>query len=671
MLDIVKQKIVKKIKKYLIKAGIVFTIILVLIAALQTLNPFKHLFGDDSTDGYYGSNTSYNSDTVCIDGLVYDNPDAPVYTEFGDRAKNIRDVVRPYLQEVGLEQYIDIIVAICAQESGCGSSGNDWMQCGHTGESGLPALKAGVDHFKTLLDVYVIPQNCTDIKVLIQSYNMGCTYVKRCMNAGGKDTKQLRIAQRNEYGGGSSGWGDIDYADKAMKRVIGQPPADAGINNCMTSLACEQLRSELVALARAQIGKPYIHGKEGPDSYDCSGLTRYCYKKVAGINLEHKAQKQYNASTKISESEVLPGDLVFFSDTNSTSAITHVGICTGNGMLVDAPGTGRKVQERKIWSKGKVGYGRFISVSEVTRDTVNQDRTKLITLAEKQIGKPYLWGAAGPNKFDCSGLSMYCYRQALGISISHSSQTQYNQSTKIKENEAMPGDLVFFSKKGSTSAINHVGIYIGNGMMIEAPHKNATVRKYSIKQHGNCVGYGRYIKNQTVGVTSSVPYYAMGDTRWKGLPWKGPHSNTVALSGCGPVSMAMVLSYWTGKTLTPDKVVDWCNKNPYYHATGGMSDAFPKAISNAYGVRCNSISWNDVVSELKKGHVVVTSAKKGAFTNYGHIIVLTGITSSGKIKVNDPNKSNYTHADLKDGFANGFSPDFIKKNTKKWWSTYK
>jgi peptidoglycan DL-endopeptidase CwlO len=90
--------------------------------------------------------------------------------------------------------------------------------------------------------------------------------------------------------------------------------------------------------------------------------------------------------------------------------------------------------------------------------------------AYKELGKPYVWGAAGPNSFDCSGLTQYVWAKA-GVYLDHYTGSQWNEGRHVSRDQLRPGDLVFFG-----SDLHHVGIYIGNGNMIEAPHTGADVR---------------------------------------------------------------------------------------------------------------------------------------------------------------------------------------------------
>ncbi len=96
-----------------------------------------------------------------------------------------------------------------------------------------------------------------------------------------------------------------------------------------------------------------------------------------------------------------------------------------------------------------------------------------LPLVAKYAGKPYLWGAAGPNAFDCSGLTMYVYKQ-LGVLLQRSANDQFRTTLHVRYADAQPGDLIFFYD--TTGYVYHVGMYAGNGMMWDAPHTGAVVR---------------------------------------------------------------------------------------------------------------------------------------------------------------------------------------------------
>ena len=102
-----------------------------------------------------------------------------------------------------------------------------------------------------------------------------------------------------------------------------------------------------------------------------------------------------------------------------------------------------------------------------------------IAFARAQIGKPYEWAADGPSTFDCSGLTMRAWEQG-GVSLPHYSVAQYEQSEKVAISDLRPGDLVFFASGSDYHSIYHVGLYLGDGLMIEAPYTGEDVRVSSI-----------------------------------------------------------------------------------------------------------------------------------------------------------------------------------------------
>ncbi|MFC9928482.1 NlpC/P60 family protein [Streptomyces sp. NPDC127190] len=107
-------------------------------------------------------------------------------------------------------------------------------------------------------------------------------------------------------------------------------------------------RAELaVAFARAQIGRPYVSGASGPGSYDASGLTQAAWK-AAGVTLPRSARDQAAAGTPVPLADARPGDLVFFYDDSS-----HVGLCTGNGMMIHSPEPGAYIREDSVYRWGE------------------------------------------------------------------------------------------------------------------------------------------------------------------------------------------------------------------------------------------------------------------------------------------------------------------------------
>ena len=109
--------------------------------------------------------------------------------------------------------------------------------------------------------------------------------------------------------------------------------------------------------------------------------------------------------------------------------------------------------------------------------------SKILETAYTKLGSPYVWGATGPNSFDCSGFTSWVYRQH-GISLSRTAQAQSQGGKAVDRADLQPGDLVFFGS--STSRITHVGIYVGNGQMVHSPQTGDVVKVSSLNRNYVC-----------------------------------------------------------------------------------------------------------------------------------------------------------------------------------------
>lgn len=115
-------------------------------------------------------------------------------------------------------------------------------------------------------------------------------------------------------------------------------------------------------------------------------------------------------------------------------------------------------------------------------------QSQIVHIAMHYIGVPYVWGGESPSGFDCSGLVQYVYRK-VGIWLPRTSYEQYREGSSVSTSELEPGDVVFFEP--TWDGPGHVGIYIGGGRFIEAPHTGAVVRVRSLQDAG-MVGARRY-----------------------------------------------------------------------------------------------------------------------------------------------------------------------------------
>ncbi|GEL15633.1 C40 family peptidase [Pediococcus cellicola] len=114
--------------------------------------------------------------------------------------------------------------------------------------------------------------------------------------------------------------------------------------------------------------------------------------------------------------------------------------------------------------------------------------SKVYSQARKQLGKRYVYGAVGPNSFDCSGLTKYVYKKSIKKALPRTAQSQYNKYKKVSTRSRKKGDLVFFGS--SKKHISHVGIYVGSGKMIDAQNRGVITEKVA-SPWWHCVGYCR------------------------------------------------------------------------------------------------------------------------------------------------------------------------------------
>jgi cell wall-associated NlpC family hydrolase len=132
---------------------------------------------------------------------------------------------------------------------------------------------------------------------------------------------------------------------------------DPGSSKANCSILATGKAETVLRYACAQLGKPYVFGGAGPNSFDCSGLTMMAYKQI-GINLSHYVPNQWSASRRVSRADLQPGDLVFFNHND------HMGMYVGNGKFIQAPHTGDVVKISSLsdayYSSVFMGGGRLL-----------------------------------------------------------------------------------------------------------------------------------------------------------------------------------------------------------------------------------------------------------------------------------------------------------------------
>ena len=163
------------------------------------------------------------------------------------------------------------------------------------------------------------------------------------------------------------------------------------------------------------------------------------------------------ATTPVQANEVVPTSVnVAASASHATSVATRSAVTpVSKAAAVKA-------------AQAKVAAARAARVARI--------RSSIVSIALSKVGASYIAGHAGPNSFDCSGLALYVYAKAAGISLPHYSRAQYSMSTHISASSLRAGDLVFFFRNGA----HHVAVYIGGGKMVGAANPRHGVRIDSV-----------------------------------------------------------------------------------------------------------------------------------------------------------------------------------------------
>ena len=144
----------------------------------------------------------------------------------------------------------------------------------------------------------------------------------------------------------------------------------------------------------------------------------------------------------------------------------------------------------KAFAAVAFAFAGLVTVSTVSANNAQQvqaaskatKRNKVVSLAKKEVGKRYVYGATGPNAFDCSGLTSFVYSRAIGKNISRTTFTQVKRGKTVRVSTAtlQKGDLLFWGSKNSPY---HVGIYVGGGKYVHAATPSQGVRKQSLSRY--------------------------------------------------------------------------------------------------------------------------------------------------------------------------------------------
>ena len=275
-------------------------------------------------------------------------------------------MVSRYARQYGIEEYVSYLLAIMMVESG--GKGADVMQSSES--LGLPpnslsrekSIEQGCKYFASLLSSSK-DKGC-DIDSVVQSYNYGGGYLDYVAGRGKKHSSALAESFSREKSGGVK----VDYKNDISIRYNGGWRYDYGnmfyvelVRQYLTAVHFDDATvQKIFDEALKYQGWRYVFGGDSPHtSFDCSGLTQWCYGK-AGITLPRVAQDQYDATQHITLEQAQAGDLVFFHSTYDAGAyITHVGIYAGNDRMYHAGDPiGYADLNDAYWQQHLAGAGR-------------------------------------------------------------------------------------------------------------------------------------------------------------------------------------------------------------------------------------------------------------------------------------------------------------------------
>ena len=209
----------------------------------------------------------------------------------------------------------------------------------------------------------------------------------------------------------------------------------------------------------------YVHGdyvSKGTTDNSTTGTTKYVSASV-GLNVRSGAGTSYSKLGKLEYKE----KVTVLSTSNGWSKINY----NGKTGYVDSS----YLQSTVPGSNGNNANNN--------NNTVSTKANEVIAYAKTLLGKPYVWGAQGPNSFDCSGFTYYVFKNKAGIVLPRTSSAQSKYGTYVSKSNLKAGDLVFFDTNGANDGnVSHVGMYIGNGQMIHASYGQKKISKSLCKR---------------------------------------------------------------------------------------------------------------------------------------------------------------------------------------------
>lgn len=275
---------------------------------------------------------------------------------------------------------------------------------------------------------------------------------------------------------------------------------------------------------------------------------------------------------------------------------------------------------------------------------MNSKQQAVVNLAKQQVGKPYVWGAAGPNSFDCSGLVQYVYSHAAGINLPRVTTQQETCGSEVSLNALEPGDLLFWGNRGSTY---HVAIYIGGGNFVQAPEPGQNVKVTNMKYY-----YPSFARR----VISATPDIVNNGS----LDSLVVNGNKIHLSGWStttdhnalPYSYLFALDAKTGAELTRWKF-DRKQRPDVYNAYPNVPNSLNSGFDETYDI-----------PDVLKGHQVKFMVRYSSFADgntymqdYGFDKIQDFPNQFNEVSINDLVQTNISTVHLRGWHLANYSAD--------------
>ena len=224
----------------------------------------------------------------------------------------------------------------------------------------------------------------------------------------------------------------------------------------------------------------YYYLEAHPDSEEESGAAAVV-ADAAGPDSSSAAEAKDEVAKEYSH-KIIAANVNLRSDANTSSEVVTKLNANDRIILVSRSGDWDRVET----DKGVSGWvkNEFVADKNAVIKKVVPLGQQVVAYSKKFLGVKYVWGGTSPKGFDCSGLMKYAYKQ-YGITLNRVAADQAKQGKKVTRDQLKAGDLVFFDTNGGHNYINHVGMYVGNGMFIHASSGSRSGKRVVVSSLGD------------------------------------------------------------------------------------------------------------------------------------------------------------------------------------------